>query len=85
MSVKLFKRMEIDAYGGLKHFILLLFFCVVWFAFINESFESDLEKLYLQCHSVALVAFDILVTFWNRLKLKYCTTLEQLLEFLLER
>lgn len=55
--------MEVDAYRGLKWFMLLLFCCFVWFAIIEESFESDLEKLCHQCHSIALVEFDILITF----------------------
>lgn len=78
--------MEVDAYRGLKQFMLLLF-CVFLVCNYQGTFESVLEKLCLQCYSVALVAFDILVSFWNRLKLKHYTTLEQssFLMFLLER
>lgn len=84
--MKLFKRTEVDAYRGLKQFMLLLF-CVFLVCNNQGTFESVLEKLCLQCYSVALVAFDILVTFRNRLKLKHYTTLEQssFLMFLLER
>ena len=48
-----FQKDGSDAHRGLKQFRLLHFSCIMWFAFMEESFGSNFKKLGLQCQGIA--------------------------------